>query len=51
MTEEKILPDAFKLNAELIDNINTMNFENLKNNFGINTDVFEEIKEELFEYY
>lgn len=51
MTEEKILPDAFKLNAELIDNINTMNFENLKNNFGINTAVFEEIKEELFEYF
>lgn len=51
MTAEKISQDAFKLNTELIENINAMNFENLKNEFGINPTVFEEIKEELFDYF
>ena len=51
MTEENIFLIAFKLNSELIENINSLNFENLKNNFEINSAVFEEIKEELFGYF
>ncbi|MFC0779733.1 hypothetical protein [Flavobacterium sp. HJSW_4] len=51
MTAENISPIAFKLNSELLENINSMDFENLKNNFGINSAVFEEIKEELFDYF
>ena len=48
MTAENISPIAFKLNSELLENINSMDFENLKNKFGINLAVFEEINEGLF---
>ncbi|MFD2942824.1 hypothetical protein [Flavobacterium notoginsengisoli] len=51
MTNKTIFQTAFQLNAELVENINSMNFENLKSNFGINSAVFEEIKEELFDYF
>ncbi|WP_163408849.1 hypothetical protein [Flavobacterium ajazii] len=51
MTKENSSQTAFRLNSELVENINSMNFENLKNNFGINSALFEEIKEELFDYF
>ncbi|MBS7252739.1 hypothetical protein [Flavobacterium branchiicola] len=51
MIEENNAQIAFKLNAELIENINARDFENLKNKFRINTAIFEEIKEELSEYF
>lgn len=51
MIDKNISPIAFQLNSELIENINAMDFENLNSNFGINSAVFEEIKEELFDYF
>ena|SRR6218665_119130 len=51
MTNKTISQTAFQLNAELVENINSMNFENLKINFGINSAVWEEIKEELVDYF
>ncbi|WP_289664839.1 hypothetical protein [Flavobacterium panacagri] len=51
MIDKKTSQTIFQLNTELIENINSMNHENLKNNFGINSAVFEEIKEELFDYF
>lgn len=51
MIDKKTSQIIFQLNTELIENINSMNFENLKTNFGISSAVFEEIKEELFEYF
>ncbi|MFB9078632.1 hypothetical protein ACFFLS_14965 [Flavobacterium procerum] len=51
MVEKSIKETAFKLTCELVENINTEDFEKLKNNFGINSAVLEEIKEELFDYF
>jgi len=51
MIEENNAQIAFKLNAELIENINALDFENLKNKFEINAAVFEEIREDLSEYF
>lgn len=51
MKDENSSQTAFRLNSELVENINSVNFENLKVNFGINSAVFEEIKEELFDYF
>lgn len=51
MVSQNITKTAFALNNALIENITTMNFENLSNDFGISLAIFEEIKEELFEYF
>ncbi|AWK04217.1 hypothetical protein HYN56_08215 [Flavobacterium crocinum] len=51
MIDKKTSQTIFQLNIELIENINSMNFESLKTNFGISSAVFEEIKEELFDYF
>ncbi|MHC0443830.1 hypothetical protein ACWA1F_00380 [Flavobacterium sp. 3-218] len=51
MTNENIIQTAFDLNVQFVANINTMNFENLNSKFEINQAVFEEIKEELFDYF
>ena len=51
MTENSIKETAFQLNSELIENINKLDSEALKETFGINPAVLEEIKEELFDYF
>lgn len=51
MTTENIIKTTFKLNCELVEYINKMDSENLKTRFEINSAVFEEIQEELFEYF
>lgn len=51
MIPENISTTIFRLNSVLVENINSMNYEKLKNNFGINSAVFEEIKGELIAYF
>ncbi|KFF06904.1 hypothetical protein [Flavobacterium reichenbachii] len=48
---EDSIKRTFKLNCELVEYINEMDLENLKTHFEINAAVFEEIQEELFEYF
>lgn len=51
MTTENIIKTAFKLNSKLVEYLNEMDSKNLKNHFDINPAIFEEMKEELFEYF
>lgn len=51
MIEQEISKIAFKLNCELVHEINLMNVNNLETKFGIKPAVLGEIKEELFSYF
>jgi hypothetical protein len=51
MTEKQIHKIAFELNCQLVNEINSMNAENLGIQFGINSAILAEIKEELTDYF